>query len=68
MNIRLIFDICSLSIVRLSTNKIGMSLDVVRGMIHLHSEGLIHRDLAARNLLVATKADKGYLIKVSGIC
>jgi len=42
-----------------------MCKDIVRGMLHLHSENMLHRDLAARNLLVGVKSNGDYLIKVS---
>lgn len=32
--------------------KMKIIADIVSGMLHLHSEGIIHRDLAARNVLL----------------
>jgi serine/threonine protein kinase len=31
---------------------VGISQDIVSGMLHLQSNGIIHRDLAARNVLI----------------
>jgi serine/threonine protein kinase len=42
--------------------KLKVSLDLAKGLEHLHRLRVIHRDLAARNLLV----DKSMTVKISG--
>lgn len=32
--------------------KISVASDIAKGMVYLHSEGIVHRDLAARNILL----------------
>jgi fyn-related kinase len=44
---------------------VGISQDIVSGMLHLQSNGIIHRDLAARNVLIGARTQSGYRAKVS---
>ena len=34
--------------------KVSILLDVTRGLLHLHSQGIVHRDLTAPNILLTT--------------
>eukprot|EP01119_Soliformovum_irregulare_P011133 TRINITY_DN2770_c0_g1_i3.p1 TRINITY_DN2770_c0_g1~~TRINITY_DN2770_c0_g1_i3.p1 ORF type:complete len:724 (+),score=172.55 TRINITY_DN2770_c0_g1_i3:33-2204(+) len=44
---------------------LGIARDVVTGMHHLHTEGILHCDLAARNLLVCSQQGETLKIKIS---